>query len=299
MVETSWHALKSQWPLRPLQRQLLLALSNLKSNQFGHQGIFFFDDIVLIWHHGEEKLHRFMDFLNQAHPSIKFTADWSREKINFLDFQVIREGDRLITDLFTKPTDTHQLLHRTSCHPGHTKKGIPYSQALRIRRICSEDRFFDDRVGELNNRGYGENEVLEQISKVRGRDRLSLLDRQPKTKDDKRIPLVLTYHPALSKVYEILKENSKLILVDEEHKEVFQNKIFCHFGGPKISKINLLGLNYRVLVSLRWLRVPTGAMAGKVAKYAKSSRRGIVLKIRTKTDLSKTFRGGITAIQKT
>ena len=88
---------------------------------------------------------------------------------------MIREGDRLITDLFTKPTDTHQLLHRTSCHPGHTKKGIPYSQALRIRRICSEDRFFDDRVGELKvwlcNRGYGENEVLEQISKVRGRDR--------------------------------------------------------------------------------------------------------------------------------
>ena len=81
-----------------------------------------------------------MDFLNQAHPSIKFTADWSREKINFLDVQVIKEGDRLITDLFTKPTDTHQLLHRTSCHPGHTKKGVPYSQALRIRRICSEDR---------------------------------------------------------------------------------------------------------------------------------------------------------------
>ena len=62
---------------------------------------------------------------------------------------MIREGDRLITDLFTKPTDTHELLHRTSCHPGHTKKGTLYSQALRIRRICSEDRFFDDRVGEL------------------------------------------------------------------------------------------------------------------------------------------------------
>ena len=110
------------------------------------------------------------------------------------------------------------------------KKGIPYSQALRIRRICSEDQFFDVRVGELNgwlfNRGYGENEVLEQISKVRGRDRLSLLDRQPKTKDDKTIPLILTYHPVLNKVYEILKENSKLILVNDEHKEVFQNKIF-------------------------------------------------------------------------
>ena len=74
----------------------------------------YIDDIFLVWHHGEEKLHRFIDFLNQAHPSIKFTADWSGEKMNLLDFQVIREGDRLITDLFTKPTDAHQLLHRTS-----------------------------------------------------------------------------------------------------------------------------------------------------------------------------------------
>ena len=66
-----------------------------------------------------------------------------------------------------------------------------------------------------------------------------------------------------------------------------KTRFFCHFGGLKISKINLLGLNYRVLVSLRWLRVPTGAMAGKVARYATSSRKGIVLKIRTKKDPSK------------
>ena len=203
----------------------------------------------------------------------------------------------------TKPTDTHQPLHRTSCHPGHTKKGIPYSQTLRIRWICSEDRFFDDRVGEMKgwlcNRGYGEKEVLEQISKVRGRDRLSLLDRQPETKGDKRIPLVLAYHPALNKVYEILKQNSKLILVDDEHKEVFQNKIFLSFQRAKNLKDQLVRAKLPSIGEPRWLRVPAGAMAEKVARYATSSRKGIVLKIRTKTDLSKTFRGGITAIQKT
>ena len=234
----------------------------------------YIDDIYLIWHYGEEKFHRFIDFLNQAHPSMKFIADWSGEKIYFLDIQVIREGDRLMTDLFSEPTDTHQLLHHTSCHPGHAKKGIPYSQALWNTRICSENRFFDDRVGGLKgwllNRGYGENEVREQISKVRGRDQCKSLERQPKTKDDKRIPLVLTYHPALNKVYEIFKQNSKLLFADDEHEEVFQNKIFCHSGGPKISKMNLLELSYRVLVSLRWLRVPTCAMAGKVARYATS-----------------------------
>ena len=84
------------------------------------------------------------------------------------------------------------------------------------------------------------NEVLEQIRKVRNRDRLSLLDGQPKTKDDKRIPLVLKYHPALDKIYEILKDNSKLLLVDDEHKEVFQNNIFLSFRKAKSLKDELV-----------------------------------------------------------
>ena len=73
----------------------------------------FIDDIFLVWLHGEEKLSEFINFLNGAHHSLKFTAEWSKEKINFLDVQVIREGTKLMTDLYSKPTDTHQLLHRT------------------------------------------------------------------------------------------------------------------------------------------------------------------------------------------
>ena len=55
-------------------------------------------------------MKQFIDSLNQAHESIKFTAEWSKERVSFLDVQVIKEGNRIITDLFTKPTDTHQLL---------------------------------------------------------------------------------------------------------------------------------------------------------------------------------------------
>ena len=60
----------------------------------------FIDDIFLIWRHGEEKLKKFLDSLNQAHESIKFTAEWSKERVSFLDVQVIKEGNRIITDLF-------------------------------------------------------------------------------------------------------------------------------------------------------------------------------------------------------
>ena len=154
----------------------------------------YIDDIFLIWQHGEKKLI----YLNN-----------------------------LITDLFTKPTDTHQLLHRASCHPNHTKKGIPYSQALRIRRICSEEQFFVNRVADLKTwllaRGYGENEVDSQIDRVRAKDRAPLLDTRPKEKDDMKIPFALTYHPAMHKVYEILRKNQNLLLVDKEHEAVFKD----------------------------------------------------------------------------
>ena len=93
--------------------------------------------------------------------------------------------------MFCKPTDTHQYLHKKSCHPWHTKKAIPYSQVLRYRRICSEDRFFEDKVGELagwlKDRGYEESPVDEQIDKARKLDRATLLNNSgSKTKDQGR-----------------------------------------------------------------------------------------------------------------
>ena len=93
----------------------------------------FIDDVFFIWTHGEEKLETFINFLNSSHDTIKFTEEHSRESISFLDVKVsVSEGGVLTTDLFCKPTDTHQYLHKKSCHPWHTKKAIPYSQAFKV-----------------------------------------------------------------------------------------------------------------------------------------------------------------------
>ena len=83
-----------------------------------------------------------MNHINQAHPTFKFTAEWSRESVDFLDVTVKLVNGTLTTDLHVKPTDTHQYLASNSCHPRHCKEAIPFSQALRMRRIySSEDDF--------------------------------------------------------------------------------------------------------------------------------------------------------------
>ena len=40
-------------------------------------------------------------------------------------------GGSVFTDVYSKPTDTHQYLESSSCHPRHVKQAIPYGQALR------------------------------------------------------------------------------------------------------------------------------------------------------------------------
>ena len=58
-----------------------------------------------------------------------------------------------MTDLFVKPTDTHQYLDLSSSHLYRCKKGLPYSQALRLSRICSDNENFNKRCNNLEGKG--------------------------------------------------------------------------------------------------------------------------------------------------
>ena len=50
----------------------------------------YIDDIFMTWEHGEEELKKFLGTLNCYHPTIKFTAEYSRAKI--------KTGNQLVTD---------------------------------------------------------------------------------------------------------------------------------------------------------------------------------------------------------
>ena len=78
------------------------------------------DDIFMLWQHGEKELKRFSEFLNCYHPTIKFTAYYSREELQFLDVSVRKKDNQLVTDLYIKPTDMHQYLYASSCHVYHS-----------------------------------------------------------------------------------------------------------------------------------------------------------------------------------
>ena len=116
------------------------------------------DDIFLIWQHTEIELDAYIAHLNTCLPTINFTMEKSKESVCFLDTIVKIVGNRIETDLYSKPTDAHNYLLYKSAHPKKCKDSIPYSQFLRIRRICTQITDYDKHVIEycthFQRRGY-------------------------------------------------------------------------------------------------------------------------------------------------
>ena len=147
----------------------------------------FLDDIFCIWTDGEEKLNKFFEYLNEFHPTIKFTIEKSFSKINFLDVTVSKNNNKLSTDFYTKETDTHQYLHAKSCHRSCIKRAIPYGQAVRTKRICSDENVLNERLTQLETlllkRGYLQEKVRPEIERVNLTLREDLLKKSEKNVD--------------------------------------------------------------------------------------------------------------------
>ena len=96
---------------------------------------------------------------------------------------------------------------------------------LRFNRICSVNRFFDNRCNQLEcwlkDRGYNEKVVRKQLLKARKFTRKDLLNQNSKTKRGNKFAFNFTYHPAYSKLKHILSDINLLLTPDPQHRKVF------------------------------------------------------------------------------
>ena len=131
---------------------------------------------------------------------------------------------RLETDLYVKPTDKHQYLIKSSCHPSHTKQSIPFSMALRLRRICSKEEFFNTRSDALTShlikRGYKYRFIKDESDKVRQIPRSRALKTSTK-KESNRIPFVVTFNPALPNIRQVISSNLNILRSSQRCQAAF------------------------------------------------------------------------------
>ena len=182
----------------------------------------YIDDIFLLWTHGEEKLNDFITyFVNNLHPTIKFTNSFSCNEIPFLDVNVLLINGRLETDLYVKPTDKHQYLLKSSCHPSHTKQSIPFSMALEefVQRMSSLTHV-PTHSTHLIKRGYQHRFLKEEMEKVRQIPRSKALETSTK-QENNRIPFVVTFNPALPNIRQIIFNNLNILRSSQRCKAAF------------------------------------------------------------------------------
>ena len=89
----------------------------------------YIDDILIIWTNPQDDLVQFLDDLNNFHPSLKYTYEYSTDSTNFLDLTIykgphLQRTQRLDTQTYQKPQNLYQYLHYTSYHQKSVHKAI-------------------------------------------------------------------------------------------------------------------------------------------------------------------------------
>ncbi len=69
----------------------------------------YIDDIFMLWSGTENQLLQFYSLLNTSDENLRFTVNYDDSCVSFLDICIIRDGKKIITDLYRKPTDRNTL----------------------------------------------------------------------------------------------------------------------------------------------------------------------------------------------
>ena len=139
-----------------VEKQIFEQYTDPTSDYFG----WYIDDFVGTGSCSRGELEQFINYVNNFHPALQFTWEISETSLSFLNILVSINGNRLVTSMFYKPTDSHSYLLYSSSHPNHTKRSIPFSQFLHLLSVpsCSEDEEFHTKSLEMRDffvqRGY-------------------------------------------------------------------------------------------------------------------------------------------------
>ena len=142
-----------------------------------------------------------------------------------------------------KPTNSHSYLLHSSSHPPHVKNSIPYSQFLRLRRLCSDDTDFSAKADEMRHffaeRNYPNSVVTDALERVHNISRETAL-KPSESKSEDRIPLTITYHPNNLRVKDIILKNFKLLQSDPDTAIIFEKPPLVSFKRDKSLRNSLV-----------------------------------------------------------
>ena len=198
----------------------------------------FLDDIFMIWDDSEEQLLSFLDKLNQWHETINFTYSYSKTEAVFLDVKLKKSDAGILkTKVYEKDTNVHQYIEFSSCIPLSCKKGIPFSQAKRYRRITSNDDFLKQNLQKLETYFRMRNYPADILSEAIQKSSSLTVDKALESKSSEIqdiIPFVCTYNPSLPNIGKIINQYWGLLKIsaNESVRHLYESKPIVAYKRP-------------------------------------------------------------------
>ena len=189
----------------------------------------YLDDCFIVWPHNKYDLVEFENKLNNLHEKFKFTKETSSTEIAFLDIRTYIQNDKILTDIYYKPTDTHQFLTFDSCHPRHVKTNIPYCEARRLCTIIDDIKLRDLRLEEMKkffmSRNYPETLVRDSIKKATSIPQNILRQAKQKTTGS-ILPYVHTHNPNNPNMTPLIKSSLEVLKSDPKMNQILNSSKF-------------------------------------------------------------------------
>ena len=207
------------------QKKTNKTFADFIENQF----LRYLDDCFIVWPHTKYNLDEFSHELNSLHPKFKFTKETSLKEISFLDIRAYIENNTIFTDIFYKPTDTHQFLPFDSCHPRHTKTNIPYCEARRLCTIIDDTKLRDIRLEEMKGfflrRNYPKKLIDDGIRKACAIPQTILRQVKPKLESE-ILPFVYTHNPKNPNMVPLIRSSLELLKSNPHMNKVLNSSKF-------------------------------------------------------------------------
>ena len=197
----------------------------------------FRDDIFCIWTGSEEELQDFNLWLNNLESKLKFTIEFSRESVVFLDLRLTVKGSKVESSMYSKPSDSHAYLLPTSCHPAHICKNIPQGVMKRVRRNCSEEgtrlETYQEYKQYLLQRDYSLDLIEEAIKLAEDTPRAKLLgtlESLDSSSKSRKFPLIMKFNPRLPPMSKYISQHMHILELTPETNKIFsKDSVFVSY----------------------------------------------------------------------
>ena len=179
-------------------------------------------------------------------PTTSYNAavKYSEIQLEVLDTLLFIINGQIESKVYFKPKDGHTYLLPQSSHHPPLYRNIPFGVALRLRKICGRDDWFDEQLEEYHQffkrRRYKNSIIRKGFDQAKNTSRSDDLLSESITNDTRRnLVLIMDYHPNLKDLPKLIKNHLPTLYESPSMRKVFSDdKVQIRTGFRRTKNLN-------------------------------------------------------------